>query len=67
MAVDLSRFTSDEIRAELSRREKRRPQKRMDPPALLTVAGRALEKELAERGGRKTRCGVEQPGSSPGS
>lgn len=52
---DLSRFTSAEIRAELERREKRRPQKQRDPPQLLTVAGAELETELEVRGGMKER------------
>lgn len=67
--TNLSRFTSEEIRAELARREKRRPQTRKESPQLLVTAGERLEEELAVRSGRKTQrtCGVEQPGSSPGS
>lgn len=53
MAIDLSRFTSDEIRAELERRVKRRPQKQKDPAELLVVSERELEREMAARGGRK--------------
>ena len=71
--ADLSRFTSEEIRAELARRaltgRARRPQTRKESPQLLVTAGERLEEELAVRAGRKTQrtCGVEQPGSSPGS
>lgn len=65
--TDLSRFTSEEIRAELARREKRRAQGRRESAELLVVSEERLEEELGDRSGQQKSCGVEQPGSSPGS
>lgn len=61
---DLSRFTSAEIRAELERREKRRPQGHRDSAALLVTSGRELETELAVRKGRETGYGIRETGKA---
>jgi hypothetical protein len=57
---NLSKFTAAEIRAELERREKRRPQGTKDSAALLVTPDRELETELVVRDGRRPSIGVDR-------